>query len=81
MSDKPINLTNISGLFKKSDDLWDDNKIHYKKLPDISKWNTKNVTDMNSLFCGCKCLLKLPDISKWNTNNVKDFSGIFKYCK
>ena len=41
-----------------------------KSLPDISKWNTNNVTDMSNMFCGCNSLQSLPDISKWNTNNV-----------
>ena len=30
-------------------------------LPDISKWNTNNVTDMNSMFYGCSTSLKIPD--------------------
>ena len=24
-----------------------------QSLPDISKWDTKNVTDMTCMFCGC----------------------------
>ena len=32
------------------------------KLPDISKWNTNNVTDMNDIFDGCSSLIKLSDI-------------------
>ena len=39
-------------------------------LPDISKWNTKNVTDMGYMFYECSSLKSLPDISKWKTNNV-----------
>ena len=39
-------------------------------LPDISKWNTNNVTDMSFMFSGCSSLSSLSDISKWNTNNV-----------
>jgi len=30
-------------------------------LPDISKWNTNNVTNMDSMFNGCSKLLKIPD--------------------
>ena len=26
-------------------------------LPDISKWDTKNVTEMNNIFAGCHNLL------------------------
>jgi len=29
-----------------------------KSLPDISKWNTKNVPDMRNMFKGCHNLLK-----------------------
>ena len=45
-----------------------------KALPDISKWDTKNVNDMSWLFCKCSSLKTLPDISKWNVNNVLDMS-------
>ena len=30
-------------------------------LPDISKWNTKNVKYMNDMFNGCSKSLKIPD--------------------
>jgi surface protein len=33
-------------------------------LPDISKWNTNNVTNISYLFSDCKSLSTLPDISK-----------------
>ena len=35
-------------------------------LPDISKWNKKNVYYMEYMFAGCHSLSYLPDISKWN---------------
>ena len=31
------------------------------KLPDISKWNTENVTNMMELFYNCTNLASLPD--------------------
>ena len=46
-------------------------------LPDISKWNTNNVTNMISMFFGCSSLSSLPDISKWNTNNVTNMNNMF----
>ena len=46
-------------------------------LPDISKWNTNNVTNMSRMFQQCSSLLSLPDISKWNTNNITDMSSMF----
>ncbi len=33
-----------------------------KELSDISKWNTKNVTNMRHMFLGCESLKELPDI-------------------
>ena len=46
-------------------------------LPDLSKWNTNNISDMSFLFEGCSSLTYLPEISKWKTNNVTNMSGIF----
>ena len=39
-------------------------------LPDISKWNTSNVEDMDFMFDGCNSLISLPDISNWNFSGV-----------
>ena len=49
-------------------------------LPDISKWNTKKVTNMSYMFSDCKSLNNLPDISKWDTKNVTDMSYMFLGC-
>ena len=49
-------------------------------LPDISKWNTINVTYMSGMLFKCSSLSSLPDISKWNINNVIDMSYIFGNC-
>ena len=50
-------------------------------LPDISKWNTSQVTNMSYMFYNCKSLSSLPDISKWNTTNVSYMRGMFSGCK
>ena len=50
-----------------------------KSLPDISKWDTKNVTDMSEMFYWCTSLNSLPDISKWDTKNVNDMSWMFSW--
>ena len=34
-----------------------------KSLPDISKWDTKNVINMSYIFSDCNSLNNLPDIS------------------
>ena len=50
------------------------------KLPDLSKWNTHNVTNTNSMLSGCSSLITLPDISKWNMNKNTDVSEMFFNC-
>ena len=49
-----------------------------QSLPDISKWNIQNVTDISDLFSFCSKLNSLPDISKWNTSSVQNMSNLFK---
>ena len=51
-----------------------------KTLPDISKWNTENVTDISYLFSGCSSLNQLPDINKWNFQNINHLKGCFNKC-
>ena len=50
-------------------------------LPDISNWNTSNVTDMYRMFYECSSLSSLPDISNWNIKNLKDKDEMFEGCK
>ena len=40
--------------------------ISLTNLPDISKWNTSKITNMNFLFFNCISLSSIPNISKWN---------------
>ena len=49
-------------------------------LPDISNWNTENVSGMSHLFYKCSSLSSLPDISKWETKNTYDISFLFSEC-
>ncbi|MBQ5559428.1 MAG: BspA family leucine-rich repeat surface protein [Lachnospiraceae bacterium] len=55
---------------------------HCKNLKalDVSKFNTKNVTNMKCMFHDCQKLEAL-NISKFNTNNVKDMSYMFARCR
>ena len=48
-----------------------------ESLPDISKWNTKNIEILGGLFNKCSSLKELPDISKWDISNAKDISLMF----
>ena len=82
------NVTNMCYMFDSCKSLsslpdiskWNTNNVTNTSLPDISKWNTNNVTNMSYMFSGCKLLSSLPDILKWNTNNVTNMSNIFMNC-
>ena len=50
-------------------------------LPDISKWNTNNVTDISYMLSDCPSLSYLPDISKWNSNSVINMRYMLRNCK
>ncbi len=45
---------------------------------DISGWDVSNVTNMNSMFWGCKSFNQ--DISKWDVSNVMLIYYMFKGC-
>ncbi len=49
-------------------------------LPNISEWDTNNVTNMSNMFSWCSSLSNLPGISKLNTNNVKNKNNMFNQC-
>ena len=46
---------------------------------DVSKFNTVNVTNMNSMFYNCSKLTSL-DVTKFNTANVTDMKYMFYSC-
>ena len=50
-------------------------------IPDISKWDTINMTDISEMFKGYSSLKILPDISKWNTENITNINRLFSDCK
>ena len=66
------NKTSLSNMFYRQ------NEYHsnYLAYLDVSNWDTSNVTDMSSMFVGCKYLSYL-DVSKWNTGNVTNMSSMF----
>jgi surface protein len=47
---------------------------------DVTKFDTKNVTDMGCMFYNCSSLNNL-DVSKFDTKNVTNMNDIFKNCK
>ena len=46
-------------------------------LPDISKWDTKNVKQIDGIFAFCSKLSFLPDISKWDTSKIENMKECF----
>ena len=68
---KTETVTDISELFANT---------KLTNLPDISNWNTSNITNMSGLFKGCSALFSLPNISKWDTSKVTNFSSLFMGC-
>ena len=62
----PSTITNIQAVFK-------DNTAFNN--PNITLWNTSNVTDMNNMFNGATVFNQ--DISGWNTSTVTDMSNMF----
>ena len=45
----------------------------------LNRLNTENITNMNSMFCGCSLLQEL-DLSNFNTGNVMDMEYMFDGC-
>jgi surface protein len=50
-------------------------------LPDISKWDVKNIKSMAYCFFGCKSLACIPDISRWKVDNCYYFTQLFYGCE
>ena len=49
-------------------------------IPDISKWNTSNLIEIQFMFYNCQSLSKMPDISKWNSTNISNIEDLFSGC-
>ena len=49
------------------------------ELPDISKWNIKNISNLNGIFNNCSLLTFIPNI-KWIFNKKIKINDIFKGC-
>ena len=50
------------------------------KIIDVSHFDTKNVTDMSTIFCGCTSVKKL-DISGFDTSKVTNMGSMFCNCR
>ena len=49
-------------------------------LPDISRWDTCNVTTLDGMLSNCISLISLPNISIWNTDSVIDMLSLISDC-
>ena len=50
-------------------------------IPDISKWNTKNITNLEKMLSGCISLTHFPNITSWSVEkNRNKTDEIFKDC-
>ena len=50
-------------------------------LPDLSKWDTSQVTNIENLFNGCSSLTSINCIYGWNTKNIVKMNGFIRDCK
>ena len=50
------------------------------KLPEISKWEIKNISNIESMFSSCSSIIFLPDISIWNIGKIKSLKNMFSSC-
>ena len=73
-----IKLRGISKIIDMSYLFWKCSYLY--SLPDINKWDTKNITNMKDLFRLCTSLQSLPDLSNWDISKVTDISGMFYGC-
>ena len=62
---------NSTGLFAMFHSLQNTSGIH--------DWDTRDVTDMGSMFAECFSLTNI-DLSSWNTGNVTNFGSMFHTC-
>lgn len=65
------NVSRITGLFRNC-----------KKLEkvDVSKWNTKNIVRMASLFKDCTSLTDIGDVSNFSLDNIESLANMFNNC-
>ena len=54
-----------------------DNCYSLTVIPNISKWNFKNVQDISRMFYNCKSLISLPDINFLTKFDFKKMDKIF----
>ena len=71
--------TSFSGYRPSRTNSWFATCFNLQDIKDIRNLNTEKVTDMSSMFDGCRALRWL-DLSNFNTENVTKMSCMFYYC-
>jgi len=71
--------SSFSSARPKSCAKWFCDMENLKTIINIEHLNTSNVTNMSSMFCGCKSLTNL-DVSGFNTSNVTNMGNMFYGC-
>lgn len=65
----PANINNADSMFLNCSNF---------NSPNVSTWDTSNVTDMYAMFNGCTAFNQ--DLSNWDTSQVTDMSDLFNGC-
>ena len=76
------NVTDMSWMFQNFGGGASGNPTTLNSVPDVSGWNTGNVTNMTAMFESygnfSSSLDKVPDVSNWNTGNVTNMQQLFQ---
>ena len=80
ITDMSYLLFSEKNIVQKIINIYNNNNYSSISLPDISEWDTRNITNMKGMFYDCSKLKNLPDISKWDTKNVTNMKGMFYNC-
>ncbi len=76
------NVTDMSYMFQNFGGGKSGSPTTLNVVPDVSKWNTGNVTNMTAMFESygnfSSSLDKVPDVSGWNTGKVTDMTFMFQ---
>ena len=66
----PTGMTSLSNTFRGCSNL--------TTPPDVSAWDTQNVTNMSFLWEGCSSLPSPPNVASWNTAKVQRMDSCFR---
>ncbi|PYF41923.1 BspA family leucine-rich repeat surface protein, partial [Metamycoplasma alkalescens] len=73
--DLPEEITSTKSMFQGIQDAFSDQLVNFVNHPNISSWDTSNVTDMSHMFENASKFNQ--DLSNWDTSNVTDMNHMF----